>query len=75
MTDPDIATAVNNALRVVEAADEPWLYRYAAQSLLDAGDTTSQCTLHKLGAVDLLVYDRAEPEAWIQSPAKTQNVR
>jgi len=67
MTDTgDVVDAADAAFAVVEAVDEAWLYRYASQSVLEA-DTTAQSVMCRPGAdSELLVYDRAEPAAWIQ---------
>ena len=68
MTDSaDVVDAADRAFALVEAVDEAWLYRYASQSVLEAGDTTAQSVMCRPGAdAELLVYDRATPEAWIQ---------
>jgi hypothetical protein len=68
MTDTaDVVDAADRAFALVEAVDEAWLYRYASQSVLKADDTTDQSVMCRPGApAELLVYDRAEPEAWIQ---------
>jgi len=68
MTDSgDVVDAADRAFALVEAVDEAWLYRYASQSVLEATDTTDQSVMCRPGAdAELLVYDRVEPEAWIQ---------
>jgi len=68
MTDTaDVVDAADNAFALVESIDEPWLYRLVAQSVLDVDDTTAQSVMCRPGAdSELLVYDRAEPAAWIQ---------
>jgi hypothetical protein len=67
MTDAsDVFSAAGQAFALVEIVDEPWLYRYAAHSLLDE-NTTSQSVLCQPGEDPaLLVYDKAEPAAWVQ---------
>ena len=63
----DVWRAAGQAFALVEAVDEAWLYRHAAQSVLEAGGTTDQSVMCRPDAEsELLVYDRAEPAAWIQ---------
>jgi hypothetical protein len=65
----DIVEAADRAFNVVEAVDEAWLYRLAAQAMLDAEATATQSVLHQPDGPMLFVQDPTEASAWLQSDA------
>lgn len=60
--------AIETATALVEAVDEPWLYRYAAQSLAPPENTVTGNEVHPQWDVpNYVIQDKADHDQWVQS--------
>ena len=65
----DVATAVDAALCVVEAVDEPWLYQQTSGLAPKQDIEAFRNTEPARGYPELVIYDRKNVNAWLLSSA------